>query len=97
VPDFFAYTIINLKSNIGAICRLHLFFFLFLRGGCSTKIYPYGAVGATVKVLSWTVSGLNCPIKGGNVKWVSVKFSCVNCHPLRIKHGRCYCCIAISL
>jgi len=33
-------------------------------------------MGIFVKVISWNVRGLNCPVKRGDVKWVLRKYAC---------------------
>jgi len=33
-------------------------------------------MGTHVRIISWNVRGLNCPVKRGDVKWVLRRFAC---------------------
>jgi len=33
-------------------------------------------MAATVRIISWNVRGLNCPLKRGSVRWVLRRYSC---------------------
>ena len=44
--------------------------------GISRRRKDHCLMGTCVKVISWNVRGLNCPVKRGDVKWVLHKFAC---------------------
>ena len=33
-------------------------------------------MASTVRIISWNVRGLNCPLKRGSVRWVLRRYSC---------------------